>query len=967
MAGLAVGCTAPVSPLPSPSATPVAKSEASVALRPFVAEPLNQLPNPGFEEDWFHESFAQNRRFLLLQSSDVGVAAPDGIPDHWSVASTCWDSTVRRSGQRSLHFRGPGRASQRWRWVGENGWQVGGARYGGFVPMVASLATRVKLRPLTVGVWCRGQGEARLSVQVHTQQRPKADEEAGGTAGSWSRQVAFDPGQHDWQVRQIEISPQDLTGTPYFLTVTLEGGAGEVWFDDVEVHEKMAADEVNLVPNGDFEVNGGWSAPQLWKWWRNQYYVWTGWSHEGDKRWRGGVHYDPFVHFDGQASLRFDVLPGDEFAVASQPIPLGQKTALPLEARAYVRADQIRGLEIMAQDEKGQWLPQGDFLGDDMENTPSMYNMGTTGSGTYDWICVRKYFSPRKPVQSVRLFLCARGFDGQRVARNLVGTVWWDDVQLYQHGQAAPAPAASLAGEPARGLTGRHTLDLGERLWGANQLRLPPGQSWEWELRAPDGSVQKGKSEGSAVYRLTRLCRDAGEQYRLQLRCGGLQAQYFFGTPAAALELVSNALYAYPEEKIQIYGRLNLSSPELAKARLELSDAGSKQVLQKFDGDLASLRRQVLSPGEFYDARNCLQWLLSSQGQKVHPWSEPTRDLRLEARLLDGQGQQLARSGQLAVGFLERIPAPVFPSQIQSSRVDERHRLLLNGKPYLPVYWTPNFDRPHEGNYPPRLWGYPSLDLNNVAAGGEAAALQQARANPKFFAYELGEGEMQLQGAGWPLRLKAVAGLASKIRAQDSQHLINGPESWLIGHPGHNQALGAFTSIFDVVGVETSFEEVPEADRYRGSSRPCAVLAGLEAYYYQPVESLRWRGYRALYEGCSGVGLCPSEMLKASPAHINALRGLNGEFRGLEAVLLGTPEKSVQAEGQVQVFQRQFQGRHYLFAMSAPGAKSFPMTASFRGLNGRVKVRGEGRTLESSGGRLQDVFQDRYTVHVYEY
>ncbi len=956
-----LGCSGPARPLPSPSAT----ARSMTPLRPFVVDALNMLPNPGFEEDWFHAAFTQNRRFMLLQSSDVGVAAPDGVPDHWQVPAACWDSRVQRSGQRSLHFRGPGRASQRWRWVGENGWQVGGARYGGFVPMFDPLAEKVRLRPLQVGVWCRGQGEARLSVQVHTQRRPKAEEEGGGTPVSWSRQVSFDAAAHDWQYRQMEIAPPELPGTPYFLTVSLEGGGGEVWFDDVEVKEKPFPDEVNLVPNGDFEVAGGWSTPALWKWWRNEYYVWTGWSHEQDKRWRGGAHLDPFVHYDGKASLRFDVLPGDEFAVASQPIELQQKSPLPLEARVFVRADQIRSLELMAQDEKGQWLPQGDFVGDDMENTPSMYNMGTTGSGTYDWICLRKYFSPRRPLRSVRLFLCARGFDGQRVPRNLVGTVWWDDVQLYQHGGVAPAPPAQLPGEPVRGIPGRRGLDLGERLWGANQLRLALGQPWEWELKAPDGTVQKGKTEEAAAYRIQRLCSGPAQQYRLSVRAAGQQAEYFLGTPSAALELASNAYYAYPDEKISLFPRLNLSSNELAGTRLELREKGSQTALQHWEGKLAVLRDLAPPPGDFYDARNCLRWDLPAQG-KVHPWSEPTRDLALEACLLDGKGQPLATSKPLEVGFLTRIPAPAFPARVESTRVDEQHHLLWNGKPYLPVYWTPNFDRPHDGNYPPRLWGYPSLDLNGVTPGGEQAAAEKARANPKFFAYEMGEGEMQLQGAGWPLRLKALAGLASGIRAKDGRHVINGPENWLIGHPGHNQALSAFTPIFDVVGVEASFEEVPEANRHRGSTHPCAVLAGLEAYYYQPVESLRWRGYRALYEGCAGVGLCPSEMLKASPAHINYLRGLNGEFRGLEEVLLGPSAASVKTEGQVQCFERKVGGRRYLFAMSAPDAQKFPLQVTFRGVNGKVKVRGEGRTLEARGA-FQDVFAGPYSVHVYEW
>lgn len=938
-----------------------------------MVEPLNQLFNPGFEEDWFHAGFAQNRRFLLLHSSDVGMAAPDGIPDHWVCSANSWDSEKVRSGHRSLHFRGPGQASQRWRWVGENGWEVGGGRYGGFFPMAASLAGKVRLRPLLVSAWSRGQGEARLSVQIHTQQRPELDKEGGGTPGSLTRQVSFETAAHDWQLRQLEISPKDLPGTPYFVTISLEGGAGEVWFDDVELKEKPAADEVNLVANGDFEIQrqglpSAWSAPQLWKWWRNEYYTWTGWSHEADKSWRGGAQLDPLVHYDGQASLRFDVLPGDEFAVASQPIELKQRSALPLEARAFVRADQIRGLEIMAQDEKGQWLPQGDFLGDDMQNNPALYNMGTTGSGSYEWTCVRKYFSPRRPLPSVRLFLCARGFDGQRVPRNLVGTVWWDNLQLYQHGQAAPPPPARLPGEPVRGIAGRHALDLGERLWGENSFRLPLGQEWEWELTAPDGTKQKGKSAETARYRVSQLCNGPQQQYRLQIRAENCRAGYFFGTPATPLELASNALYAYPDEKIRIFERLNLSSTELARAaRLELVEAGSKRVLHKIEGSLAKLRQQAPPPGEFYEAQNCLNWDLSPEGQTLHPWSEPVRDLALEVRLINGQGQVLARSPALEVGFLHKIPGPTFPPQIQSTRVDQRHRLLLNGQPYLPIYWTPNFDRPHEGNYPPRLWGYPSLDLNSVAAGAVEAACAQARSNPKFFAYEMGDGEMQLQGPAWPLRLKAVGELAAKIRSQDRQHLINGTESWLIGHPGHNQALSSFTPIFDMLGVEASFDEVPEPNRHRGSSHPCAVLAGLEAYYYQPVESLRWRGYRALYEGCSGVGLCPSEMLKASPAHLNYLRGLNGEFRGLESVLLAEPQKSVQVQGLVQIFERKVGQRNYLFAMTAPGVTDFPMTAVFQGVRGKVKVRGEGRSLEASGDRLRDVFAGPYSVHVYEY
>jgi len=112
-----------------------------------------------------------------------------------------------------------------------------------------------------------------------------------------------------------------------------------------------------------------------------------------------------------------------------------------------VKADNLRTIEILASDETGEWLPQGDFLGDDMEE-PGHYTMGSTGCGTYDWSCVRKYFSPRRPVKEIVLWLCARGFDGRIVEKNLVGTVWFDDVRLLEHGaagSAAPPPAASAS------------------------------------------------------------------------------------------------------------------------------------------------------------------------------------------------------------------------------------------------------------------------------------------------------------------------------------------------------------------------------------------------------------------------------------------------------------------------------------------------------------------------------------------
>ncbi len=92
-------------------------------------------------------------------------------------------------------------------------------------------------------------------------------------------------------------------------------------------------------------------------------------------------------------------------AVHSDPIVLNQKEARPLRVSARVWADNLRWLEIMAQDERGQWLPQLDFAGawGDDEN----YRNRLIGAGTHGWESETKYFAPRHPVKSLTLWLCA--------------------------------------------------------------------------------------------------------------------------------------------------------------------------------------------------------------------------------------------------------------------------------------------------------------------------------------------------------------------------------------------------------------------------------------------------------------------------------------------------------------------------------------------------------------------------------
>src|SRR6185437_1769218 len=341
------------------------------------------------------------------------------------------------------------------------------------------------------------------------------------------------PGQtHDWQYVEVKVEAADLEAAPWFAAVTLSsGGKGTVWFDDISCVEtptmgianrppQMDANGadpsanvelVNRLGNGDFELldetgwAAGWKKPTLWTWFRNDYYTFTGWSHSDAKAFRGSAVIDRLLAFSGNASLRMIAFPGDNFAVESDAMQLNQDTARPIEVRAMVKADNLRTLEIMARDERGRWIRQGDFLGDAMQE-PGAYNMASTGAGTYDWMCVRKFFSPDHPIKSTTLALAVRGFDGRIVEdKNIVGTVWIDQVQVFEHGidkakiPPATIPPAVAPAPPAYAFQ-VVDLDLGNRLWGKNAVTMTleshgrdiealKGLSLHLTTIAPDGSI----------------------------------------------------------------------------------------------------------------------------------------------------------------------------------------------------------------------------------------------------------------------------------------------------------------------------------------------------------------------------------------------------------------------------------------------------------------------------------------------
>jgi len=1002
--------------------------------------PGNLLKNPSFEGNWFNRRFAERRRFLLLQASDMGVGEADGHIDHWRFHGIpipeSWDTSVARSGWRSVRFQRAGRATQLVRFAGEQHWRAGGAYYAMYLPMEERLAAQLAKRPIVVGAWCKTNGvpkgaEPQLAVTIDGAVRQGYESTRPVRQGRATASVSFSAGTHDWEFKELRIDPERLKGTPFFATVALASrGKGVVWFDDSSCVEEADPAQPNRVANAGFEALDeagwprGWSRPARWTWFRNTYYSWTGWSHAGRKTFRGGAVLDRMIAFSGNASLRFNVLPGDNFAIQSAPIILNQDRPRPIEVRAVVKADNLRTLEIMAQDENGGWLPQGDFLGDDMEE-PGAYNFGSTGCGTYDWACVRKYFSPRKPVRSLRLFLCARGFDGRIVERNLVGTLWLDDIRLFEHGVTKDRiPAASIPVEPKAAPPLYRfkvvDIDLGDRLWGKNAVQMliefkgrdalkhVQRTSLHIELTDPSGKTKRsrgttkvlkaptaGNPTGCAVattpFAVDRLCQSWEEQYRLAVRLAqprssrAYASEFCFGTPSQLIQPGVSAHYLYPDEKLVVYANLNLargSFAELARCDFVLERGGKKKTIVELEGFSRILRPQRAP--DYINTRSLVQVALGREGLTVHPCDEPVRDNAVAVRLY-GRSKLLAETKPIRFGFMAPLPKPQLPKAIRRTAVSDKGFITVNGEVYFPVYWTPHFGICPEANYPPTQFGYKAVNLTKlVYAKGQMpddevkakllARIAEVKDEPKLFHYELGEGEMQLQGKGWRDRLEWCKRAIPWIRRADPNHLINGPISWLVGHPRHNAAMRAFVPHWDVIGVEASFETVPKVNEFaspRMKERRTAVLIGLETYFYQPNRVLRWRGYRGILNGASGIGLCPSGMMQSRPDKVNYLRGLNAEFRGLAPVITADEPKENLSVGSklIDTMERIREGKRYVFAVRSRDDAG-PLRVRFgfpRGARySKVKVRFEGRMITPTAKGFEDKFAQPQSVHVYE-
>jgi hypothetical protein len=665
----------------------------------------------------------------------------------------------------------------------------------------------------------------------------------------------------------------------------------------------------------------------------------------------------------------------------------------------------------MAQDEKGDWLPQQDFSG--FMGTDEQYRNRAIGIGSHDWELVRKHFAPRRAIQEMTLWLCARGFDGSLLQRNVVGTVWFDDVEVRERGTSRaelekrgvplPAPAKLAPGRlPYRVVD----LDLGERLWGRNELRLlaenPAGEAvrveTKYPLTSPSGQVLSLEGKPAAIpprsqteikvpYTLTELASDWQQQFQLE-RPWPLR----FGTPASPIALRLGGSYAYPDEKMDVGVNLNITRAtlnEVASCRVVVVHPKGEKLLLQTEAVAQAFwtpdqDRPRLLAGGFVDARDLLSLSIAGEGLPLHPHTNPVRDCRVTVTLEDQAKKLIARQTSEPFGFLERPAAPQLPDVIRKTEISEGGTLLINGKPFVfncfpygptdlgSVSRTLNFPRTHKVlplPFPKELTFKPDEE-----AGWKQKVQDFVKANkddPKLFGYFFNhDGETSFWLKEWQEMARCQRKVAAWVRELDGNHVILGA-NWLFGHEGLTPEAGKHFDFLDVIDVEPGLTWTPDCHGVRkAAGRPVSMVAGLECYYFQPINVLRWRVYEALRQGANGIGICPSGMLGPRPEIISFLRGLHGEVEGLRPMLASKPpaEAARVSNPDVTLWERQDGKTRYLVALvgDRKGAdRELQVSFTLPMKTGRVEVLFEGRTLAAEGGRFTDTFAKPYTVHVY--
>lgn len=918
------------------------------------SEPVrNQLQNYSFEEDWLVSEVLARRRWGLTARAEAGYAESDGKIDHWEAPAAWCDEATARNGQRSVKLSAGRKLSQAVRTAMRS--PRGGnpaSGYTDFRPLDPKDLAKLEPRAIRGGAWVKLENPAEAKARIAI------------SAGKNAAETIVPGGTADWQ--RVEITSPEPWPAATQMAITVECSEGTLWVDDVFLEEIPLGK--NLAANGDLEqidANGwprGHSQPEVFWWFRFDYYSWTGWGHDGGYgcqvaeridlvpgyQWRGGTAVDSLVSHSGRNSLRFTVYPGDNFGVLGPAVDVdGTK---PFEVGAWVKADRIHQVELMAVDpdtNRYVLMDSDHFAG--LEGVG--VSAGSKGQGSYDWTYLRKLVCPKEPVKRIRPMIGVRGFDGAIIEKNHVGTVWVDDFEIIQRGGSSPTPAPPPPADDLR----IAAIDLGDRLWGRNAARVtlssPKTRSVELKLTvtSPDGKTQettgKAKLQKNSPttmelgYEVRELCQQWTEQYQLELSVAAKKAdqtmEFAFGTPSSLLSTRISHQFLFPDEKLIAAANVQvsrLSLAELSRLLLQVTDPDGKVVTQ-VTVDEPGKRLPIIVPEAaealpYLNIANAVTMAPDLTKCRIRPWNEATRDYTLQLALIAKDGTELARAGGMQFGRMTPFP-PTRLKMIDKGTVGRRkvwepagkvsvndeHFLLIDGAPFFPVYFGEYGDtfRPTEGV---------NIDRSQIMCLGANPLLLTPDEKKKYgMPASFGVGEWDLNGM-LDLKVEEVQACMAKFRADHPGKLVVGGYD-LVSHPGSRRADVAqyFLPAYDLAGVEASFASyVPNlrVDYFPAmGGRNCAVLVGFEHYYFVPFEELRYRSYLSVMRGAAGLGLIPSRMMTPRPEQNNYLRGMNAECRSLAAVFAAPSPKSPIAASVPSLFiwEKELSGKRYLFVV----------------------------------------------------
>jgi hypothetical protein len=747
-----------------------------------AAEPTgNLLRNGDFQDDWLTLlPELKNHHWCYVSE---WYNRRDYNPDGWSCKGNWeWQNADAPPGQRRLILKAPSaEVVQR-----VNGWTVHDDRSkfgfpdaGGFpnlqvlrskepLRLVRDLTFRVRLSarelPDQAGsveiAWCSAGGadsdpfgSTATTIVQATASLPKGTYEPKWVevkllAADWKKAAEAAAAKDPKEAAEVAKSGLALPGA-IRATIRVKGDAGQVELDKAELLE-AAPSSPNLLANGNFaETPPNHSYPLHWEkpvkyhyFPPGHYYIFNTW-HNSRFENRGPVELDELICHDGVPSLRMVVPAGDEKAVASEPVVLKQKDPRLIEVRTFVKTDHLCMLQIDAVDEKGERLDAFNFI-----------NKAPMSIGTNDWRLIRQVFRPRKPVESLRLMLCARGVNGYTLdgtgtqpQNNACGTIWWADVQLFEPESTADDLAARGI-KPPKDFSSRSEVYLeevrmGEGSLGSNVLEGTLVNATtkektcrlEWTFTPHDGKAQfittkpvkiaaGGREHVELQYEvgIDPASRQAYHEQRGRLSLLGLgrvvspATEFWIGHWTSPIDMRLGALYLRPDQKQLVRLNLGLSSKKMVdvnSVQIDVLRRSTGELLKKWSvaatPDAIVQQRRKIPQDLRGDFTNLLLTDLDVGFLPLQPFNDPQRDWLVRARVLSKDGKTVLAEAT-SQPFCRLDHEPKQPA-IESVSI-QGNLLYVNKQPWMPFGVCYGHCAVYDGPADPGKY----RDLNNLPA-----------------------------------------------------------------------------------------------------------------------------------------------------------------------------------------------------------------------------------------------------------